>query len=177
MGGKPSTARKLLYLCVAPLTLIYGCNLWKEPPAPVVIVQLPEPPPPAEEPPKPIETPAPKEAPDRDQAQGYLLEAQNLLAKGDFEGSMRENQRVLGLAQEQSPGDAATFNMGLIYVHPKNPKKDNKRAMGFFNRVIKGFPESPLVEQAKIWVGVLDGVEKLKQVDLEIEEKKRDRAR
>ena len=29
-------------------------------------------------------------------------------------------------------------------------------------------------EQAKIWVAVLDGVEKLKQVDLEIEEKKRE---
>ncbi|HWO43400.1 MAG TPA: tetratricopeptide repeat protein, partial [Candidatus Eisenbacteria bacterium] len=110
-------------------------------------------------------------------AQSALLEAQSLLSKGDFEGSMRESQRAVTLAKEQPPSDAATFNMGLIYAHPKNPKKDNKRAIGFFNRVIKNFPESPLVEQARIWVGVLDGVEKLKQVDLEIEEKKRDRGR
>jgi hypothetical protein len=90
---------------------------------------------------------------------------------------VRENQKVLAMAKQETPADTATFNMGLIYAHPKNPKKDNKRAIGFFNRVIKSFPESPLVEQAKIWVGVLDDVEKLKQVDLEIEEKKRDRAR
>jgi TolA-binding protein len=67
--------------------------------------------------------------------------------------------------------------MGLVYAHPKNPKKDNKRAIHFFNRVIKGYPDGPWAEQAKIWVGVLDGVEKLKQVDLEIEERKRDRSR
>lgn len=176
MGGKPSRAGKLFYLCVAPLTLLCGCHLRKEPPPPPVIVQPPEPPQP-EEPPKPVKIPVPKEVQERRQAWEVLLQAQDLLAKGDFEGSARENQRVMTLAKHQPPSDTAIFNMGLIYAHPKNPKKDNKRAIDFFNRVIKSFPESPLVEQAKIWVGVLDGVEKLKQVDLEIEEKKRDRAR
>jgi tetratricopeptide (TPR) repeat protein len=176
MGRKPSRSRKLLYFCLAPLTLVCGCSVAKQPLPPPIIVRLPEPPPP-EEPPKAAEVTVPKEAQNRQQAQEYLLQAHHLLAKGDFDGSMRESQRALGLAKDHSPSDIATFNMGLIYAHPKNPKKDNKRAMGFFNRVIKSFPESPLVEHAKIWVGVLDGVEKLKQVDLEIEEKKRDRAR
>jgi hypothetical protein len=176
MGGKSSRARKLLYFCVAPLTLVYGCSVGKQSLTPTVIVQPPEPPP-AEEAPRVIEVIVPREERDRQQAQEYLVHARHLLAKGDFDGSMRENQRVLGLTKDHSPSDLATFNLGLIYAHPKNPKKDNKRAIGFFNRVIKGFPESALVEQAKIWVGVLDGVEKLKQVDLEIEEKKRDRAR
>jgi hypothetical protein len=176
MGRKPSRAGKFVYLCIAPLTLIYGCSLRKAPLPPPVIVQPPEPPQ-AEGRPLPVEVIVPKEVREREQAQEYLVQAHHLLAKGDFDGSMRENQRVLGLAKEHSPADTATFNLGLIYAHPKNPKKDNKRAVGFFNRVIKSFPESPWVEQAKIWVGVLDGVEKLKQVDLEIEEKKRDRAR
>ena len=128
----------------------------------------PEPPPVVEE---------PKEALERREADEYLILAQNLLAKGDYEGSLRESQRVLVLLKDQAPADTAVFNMGLIYAHPKNPKKDNKRAIYFFNRVIKGYPDSPWAEQAKIWVGVLDGVEKLKQVDLEIEERKRDRSR
>jgi len=180
MGGKSRRPGKLLYFCFAPLALAAGCNVQKEPPAPVpVIVRLPEPPPPPppELPPEVVEVPVPKETEDLRDAQSALLEAQSLLSKGDFEGSMRESQRAVALSKEQPPSDAATFNMGLIYAHPKNPKKDNKRAIGFFNRVIKNFPESPLVEQARIWVGVLDGVEKLKQVDLEIEEKKRDRGR
>lgn len=103
--------------------------------------------------------------------------AQQLLGKGDYESSLRESQKVLTLAKDNAPADAAVFHMGLIYAHPNNPKKDNKRAIGFFSRVIKSYPESPWVEQAKIWVGVLDGVEKLKQVDIKIEERKRDRTR
>ncbi|MGB7951380.1 MAG: hypothetical protein WCH75_27160 [Candidatus Binatia bacterium] len=128
------------------------------------------PPPPVVEEPKEVIS-------ERREADEYLVMAQNLLAKGDYEGSLRESQKVLGVAREQPPADTAIFNMGLVYVHPKNPKKDNKRAISYFNRVIKGYPESPWAEQARIWVGVLDGMEKLKQVDIEIEERKRDRSR
>jgi len=40
-------------------------------------------------------------------------------------------------------------------------------------RLEREFPRSPLVEEAKIWVGVLQAFEKAKQVDLEIEEMKK----
>ena len=178
MGGKSSRSRQHVHICIALLILFcLGCALsQKEAPkvnasGPAVVLEpqpIPEPPPVVEE---------PQEALDRREANEYLLAAQNLLARGDYEGSLRESQRVLGLLKDQPPADTAIFNMGLVYAHPKNPKKDNKRAIYFFNRVIKGYPDSPWAEQAKIWVGVLDGVEKLKQVDLEIEERKRDRSR
>ena len=178
MGGKSSRARQHVYIRITLLILFFGgCGASQKElpkvnvPAPEVVLQpqpLPEPPPVIEE---------PKESLERREANDYLILAQNLMAKGDYEGSLRESQKVLGLLNDQSPADTAIFNMGLIYAHPKNPKKDNKRAIYFFNRVIKGYPDSPWAEQAKIWVGVLDGVEKLKQVDLEIEERKRDRSR
>ena len=178
MGGKRSRSRQHVYICVTLLILFLGgCTLFKKEvpqakaPEPEVVVEprvIPEPPVIVEE---------PKEALERREADEFLIAAQNLLAKGDYEGSLRESQKVLGLLKDQPPADTAIFNMGLIYAHPKNPKKDNKRAIYFFNRVIKGYPEGPWAEQAKIWVGVLDGVEKLKQVDLEIEERKRDRSR
>lgn len=119
----------------------------------------------------------PKEIRQLREADGHLQLAKQLLGKGDYEASFKESQKALALARENAPGDAAVFHMGLLYADPNNPRKNNKRAIGFFNRVIKNYPESPWVEQAKIWVGVLDGVEKLKQVDIEIEEKKRDRTR
>jgi tetratricopeptide (TPR) repeat protein len=179
MGGKSSRARQHVYICITLLILLCsGCGALSKKevpkadvPVPNVVVEplpIPEPPPVIEE---------PKEALERREANEYLILAQNLMAKGDYEGSLRESQKVLGLLNDQSPADTAIFNMGLVYAHPKNPKKDNKRAIYFFNRVIKGYPDSPWAEQAKIWVGVLDGVEKLKQVDLEIEERKRDRSR
>jgi len=158
------------------MLFIGGCALSKKNEPPIVKAPepkgIPEPTVVAEPPPVIAE---PKEALERREANEYLNAAQSLLARGDFDGSLRENQKVLSLLKDQSPADTAIFHMGLVYAHPKNPKKDNKRAIYFFNRVIKGYPDSAWVEQAKIWVGVLDGVEKLKQVDLEIEERKRSR--
>lgn len=177
MGRKPSRARQHVYFYLALLTF-WGCTLSSElpkheaPPEPVpeseaMVEPLPEPE-------RVIES---KEERARREANRHLQLAQNLLARGDYEESLRESQKVLNLIKDQSPADAAVFHMGLVYAHPRNPKKDNKRAIGFFSRVIKNYPDSAWTEQAKIWVGVLDDVEKLKQVDIEIEEKKRDRTR
>jgi hypothetical protein len=179
MGRKSSGSRQHVYIRIALLILfIGGCALSKKNEVPTA--KAPEPevvaePPVAPEPPPVIAEP--KEVLERREANESLNAAQNLLARGDFEGSLRESQKVLSLLKDQSPADTAIFHMGLVFAHPKNPKKDNKRAIYFFNRVIKGYPDSAWMEQAKIWVGVLDGVEKLKQVDLEIEERKRDRSR
>jgi hypothetical protein len=65
------------------------------------------------------------------------------------------------------------MNLGLISAHYANPKRDYKKSLIFFQRIEKEFPESPLVEEAKIWISVLQAFEKAKQVDLEIEQKKK----
>ena len=110
--------------------------------------------------------------------------SQRLLATGDFEGFISENQRVLSLAHPRSPKDEALFNLGLVYAHERNPKKDFSKSLDFFKRLIHDHPRSPLVEQAKIWVGLLQEydsltqvIQKLKQVDIEVEERKREKAK
>ena len=114
----------------------------------------------------------------------YLLRGQKLLAQGNYEASLRENQKTLSLSANNPPGDEALFNMGLIYAHSGNPKKDYGKSIDFFKRLLKDYPQSPLVEQAKIWIGVLQENEKLiqmleksKEVDIKIEEKKREKAK
>jgi outer membrane protein assembly factor BamD (BamD/ComL family) len=74
--------------------------------------------------------------------------------------------------------------MGLIYAHVNNPQRDFGKALDFFKRVVKDYPKSPLAEEAKAWAGVLQENEKLsqmieksKQVDIAVEEKKREKAR
>lgn len=179
MGGKSAGTRHYLLLCFTFLVFGSSCSIFdfqrppapKPTPSPVIIERLV----PSPEPPRPPTEP--KVHREIREADNHLQFAQQLLGKGDYEGSLRESQKVIALAKDSSPADAAVFNMGLVHAHPNNPKKDNKRAIEYFNRLIKGYPGSPWVDQAKIWVGVLDGVEKLKQVDIEIEEKKRDQTR
>lgn len=103
-----------------------------------------------------------------------LQRGQQLLARGDFAGALRANQEVLARFPQTPPGDVALFNMGLIHIHYANPKRDIGQAQLFFARLVEEFPESPRMEEARIWVGILETMEKTRQIDIEIEEKKRE---
>jgi TolA-binding protein len=104
----------------------------------------------------------------------YLQRVQPLIRQGDYEGAMKESQEALSVSPKSPPGDEALFYMGLISVHYGNPKKDYQKALSFFRRVTKEFPLSPRAEESKIWIGVLEAIEKAKQVDIQIEEKKKE---
>lgn len=110
----------------------------------------------------------------RQESTSFIRRAQALMGQGDFEGAMKESRETLARSQQSPPGDDALFYMALISAHDGNPKKDYHKAHGFFSRIIKEFPQSSRAEEAKIWIGVLEAIEKTKQVDIQIEEKKKE---
>ncbi|MGZ3524016.1 MAG: tetratricopeptide repeat protein [Thermodesulfobacteriota bacterium] len=184
MGRKRTRAREFIYFCTAGLIFfaLLGCTSiiekekseWKEEQVQTEKIQKEDLS--KEEPPKVSE---------------HLLRARKLLEQRDFDGSLKENQKILSVSSQNSPADEALFNMGLIYAHFGNPKKDYSKSIGFFRKLVKEYPESPFVEQAKIWTGILQENEKLSQtiqklnqvieeskdVDIQIEEKKREKAK
>jgi len=110
----------------------------------------------------------------------HILRSQKLLAQGNYEGAIGENKKILSLSDSRSPKDEALYNLGLIYAHFGNPHQDIDKSIEFFKTMIKNNPKSPLADQAKIWVEILQEynglnhlVQRLKQVDIEIEEMKR----
>jgi tetratricopeptide (TPR) repeat protein len=130
----------------------------------------------------------------RTEAHNHLDDAKRLFERGNYELSIRENEKVLSLTGGQSPGDEALFNMGLITAHSKNPKKDYLKSLSYFERLIREYPESQLIEQSKVWVQVLqahqrivqekmalarekeklnEALEQSRKVDIEIEKKRR----
>jgi len=114
------------------------------------------------------------------EAREHLLRSQKFLAQGNYEGAVTENKKILSLSDSRSPKDEALFNLGLIYAHYGNPEQDLQKSVEFFKTLIKNNPKSPLAEQARIWVEILQEneglnhlLQKLKQVDIEIEDMKR----
>jgi hypothetical protein len=103
----------------------------------------------------------------------HLRKIEPLMAQHDFDGALREGQEVLALSPKSPPADEALFLMALVHAHYGNPKKDYRRSISLFSRVVKEFPRSPRIEEAKIWTGVLEAIEKAKQVDADIEERKK----
>lgn len=94
-------------------------------------------------------------------ARQHFVRGGDLLANGDYEGSLRENREAFSLAGRNTPGDDALFNMALIYAHYEYPKRDYKKSLDLFRRLEKVYPRSPLVVKAKIWIGMLQENEKL----------------
>lgn len=114
----------------------------------------------------------------------HLLRGQKLFIQGDYEGSLKQYKEVLSLSANRTPADEALFNMGLIYAHPGNPKRNLATSLSVFQRLMKDYPQSPWAEQAKIWAELFQEnetlkqvIEKSKEVDIEIEERKRGKAR
>ena len=176
MGRKRTRTREFIYFCVVSLILLvcFGCTLLNEK----------------------QKTEVKKDDPRRKEETSKLLSehrlrARALLDQRDYVGSLKENQKVLSLAGQNPPGDEALFNLGLIYAHAGNPKKDYDKSIVFFKKLAKEYPQSPFAAQARTWTGILQENEKLrqtiqklnqvieesKQVDIEIEEKKREKGK
>jgi outer membrane protein assembly factor BamD (BamD/ComL family) len=97
----------------------------------------------------------------RKETRVYLITAQKLLDQGDYEGSLEQNQKVLSLCDNVPPGDQALFNAGVIYAYYGYPKRDYRKSLDHFKRLVKVFPRSPFAGQVKIWIGILQENERL----------------
>jgi TolA-binding protein len=98
---------------------------------------------------------------------------QKLWAQNEFERVLEENQAVLAKFGHKPPADEALYALGFTYVQANNAKKDYNKAVSYLKRLLKEFPQSPRAEEARAWVQILELWERSKQIDLEIEKKRK----
>ncbi len=134
-----------------------------------------------------------------DQTGGDLKQGERLLAGGDYRGALKAYRKVLDRnLQPGSPAkpgtDQALFYIGAIYAAPKNSERDYQKALDSFQKLIREFPQSRYRSEAERSVLLLreimsrekrlkmlkkqidsleDQIEKMKEIDLDIEEKRR----
>jgi tetratricopeptide (TPR) repeat protein len=102
-----------------------------------------------------------------------LARNQKLWAQNDFDRALEENQAILAKYGHKPPADEALYGLGFIYAQTNNPKKDYNKSILYFGRLVKEFPQSLRVEEARAWVQMLELWERSKQIDLEIEKKRK----
>ena len=117
-------------------------------------------------------------------ARDHFQRAKIFFDQGNFEAALEENQKVLSASGKNNPKDRALFQIGLIYASSRNPKRDLDKSLSFFLRLVKEYPQSPFTDEAKTWIDLLQEnhklnrmIEKSKEVDIAIEEKKREKGR
>jgi outer membrane protein assembly factor BamD (BamD/ComL family) len=91
----------------------------------------------------------------------------------NFEEAVQENLQILEKAGNKKPADEALYNLGLIYAHIDNPAKDFKKSQKYFHVLIEQFPDSELAEEGRIWLGLFETIEKIQQIDVDIEQQKK----
>ena len=91
----------------------------------------------------------------------------------NFAEATQNNLRILEETRKKKPADEALYNLGLIYAHADNPAKDYKKSQAYFQALSKQFPDSELAEEARIWLGLFDTIEKMQQIDVDIEQQKK----
>lgn len=96
-----------------------------------------------------------------ERAKTLLLEGNWLFSSGDYDGALRNYQKVIDLLNKKPPADEAYFNIALIHAYPGNPKKNYGQSLVFMKRLITDFPQSLFFYQAKVWIDVLQVNEKL----------------
>jgi outer membrane protein assembly factor BamD (BamD/ComL family) len=133
MGGKRASARQYIYVYVALLTCFTISNC----------ALL-------------------KESSLQDESRQHLVQGEKFIAQSDFDLALTENERVLLLSADKPPSDEALFNIGLIYAHPENSKRNSAESIAFFQRLIRDYPQSPWTGKAKTWVEVIRECERSK---------------
>jgi len=74
------------------------------------------------------------------QVRSTFKEANDFSSQGNYEASLRQYERIM--ERYPAAGDRVLFEMGVIYAHPKNERKDYRKSMECFQELIKNYPES-----------------------------------
>jgi outer membrane protein assembly factor BamD (BamD/ComL family) len=102
-----------------------------------------------------------------------LQEPREIVKNKDFESATQKYLQVVNELGNNKPADEALYNLGLIYAHVDNPSKDYKKSKYYFTELIDKFPDSQYAEEARIWLGLFETLEKIQQIDIEIEQQKK----
>jgi len=73
-------------------------------------------------------------------AKSISLEANDFFAQGNYEASLERYEKLV--EKEPDKADRVLFEMGIIYAHPSNNRKNYEKALGCFRKIITDFPES-----------------------------------
>lgn len=96
-----------------------------------------------------------------------------LVKNKNFEEAEANNMKILSRSAGKKPADKAMYNLGLIYVHVDNPQKNYTKAQAYFHLLTEKFPKSEYTEEARIWLGLLETIDQLLQIDIDLEQQKR----
>ena len=99
-----------------------------------------------------------------------VIMSRKVIENQNFADAEKKNLQLLEEAGKKKPADKALYDLGLIYAHVDNPGKDYKKSKIYFHVLTTQFPDSEFAEEGRIWLGLFETLEKIQQIDIDIEQ-------
>jgi lipoprotein-anchoring transpeptidase ErfK/SrfK len=74
------------------------------------------------------------------QARAISREANEFFNQGKYEASLSKYKQII--KKHPAVADRVLFEMGIIYAHPRNGKKDYLKSLICFQKIVKDYPDS-----------------------------------
>ena len=74
------------------------------------------------------------------QVRSISREANDFFNQGKYEASLSKYKQII--EKHPAVADRVLFEMGIIYAHPRNEKKDYQKSLECFQKIVKDYPDS-----------------------------------
>jgi hypothetical protein len=80
-----------------------------------------------------------------------VRDAETLARAGQYQGATRLLDEIARRPLETPAHDRALLGLGRLLALPDNPGRDYRRAIGYFDRLLREHPQSPDARDARAW--------------------------
>lgn len=98
----------------------------------------------------------------------HLSRGETMLLNGDYGAAHKESCLLLEQFAGQAD-DQALYLLGMIWIHPDNPRQDLRLADSYYRRIIVHYPESSLVAASRTWRAVIASMKEHRQITEKME--------
>jgi outer membrane protein assembly factor BamD (BamD/ComL family) len=74
------------------------------------------------------------------QVRSIFREANDFFIQGKYEASLSKYEQII--EKHPAVADRVLFEIGIIYAHPRNEKKDYQKSLECFQKIVKDYPDS-----------------------------------
>ena len=90
------------------------------------------------------------------QARSIFKEANDFFNQGEYEASLSKYEQII--EKHPSAADRGLFEMGIIYAHPRNERKDYHKALECFQKLVRDYPNSEFRQNSQMMIFQINNV-------------------
>lgn len=81
---------------------------------------------------------------------------QDVMKSSQYEEFLAKNKQALEACSSRQSCEDALFNLGFVYAYSQSPYHDASRALRYFGRLVKNYPQSPRASEAVAWMAFIN---------------------